>query len=105
MKRCLTCAQLGNWDRSGRCGSCQRHVLRARYRDPLRVERKRLKYNADFRAARREWVRIVNSGVVICPRCGGLIEGHDWDLGHQADGSLHAEHARCNRSAGGGRGA
>jgi hypothetical protein len=86
IKRCLGCGELGRWDSTGRCAMCGR-VHKA-------------KYHALYRAARKRWARIIaeRTVTVLCPRCMEPITGA-FDLGHQANGTLHPEHPRCNRGA------
>ncbi|MBU4213558.1 MAG: hypothetical protein KJ792_02755 [Actinobacteria bacterium] len=62
-------------------------------------------------ARRAHYQRLIDSGQVICPRCGLPIErGQPWDLGHVVPHALggtferdgdQPEHAYCNRAAGG----
>lgn len=50
---------------------------------------------------RREWQPLVESGTVLCARCGRLIlPGERWDLGHSDDRASWTgpEHSYCNRS-------
>jgi hypothetical protein len=65
-------------------------------------------------AARRLLTPHVESGRAVCPRCGRpILPGQDWDVGHVDDlalgghpgGRVRAEHALCNRRAGGRLGA
>jgi hypothetical protein len=79
-------------------------------------ERRRGRHDQAARARLRP---IVHAGLAICPRCGLVIvpdpavEGEGWDTGHVDDlvaggsptGECRAEHASCNRSAGGKAGA
>lgn len=65
------------------------------------------------RSARARLQPLVESGGAVCPRCGQpILPGEAWDAGHRVDlvddlrsRAEHAEHRRCNRSAGGRRGA
>ena len=61
-------------------------------------------------AARQALARLVDQGQCVCPRCGQRITAdQEWDAGHVTDlgrggapsGQVVAEHASCNRSAGG----
>jgi hypothetical protein len=61
-------------------------------------------YGSKHQAERRRWVPVVNTGHVICWRCGQPIRPDEpWDLGHDDhDRSIHRgpEHSTCNRVAG-----
>jgi hypothetical protein len=80
--------------------------------------RERRRGRAD-QAARARLRPLVLAGLAVCPRCDQVIvpdlavKGEGWDTGHVDDlvaggsptGECRAEHASCNRSAGGKAGA
>ena len=87
-KICLGCGVIGKHGRSGRCEPCSAGV-KAKYREPEYI-------------TERDHARLmIEAGASFdCPRCGEPIElGDEWDMGHQGDGTLRPEHARCNRGA------
>lgn len=70
------------------------------------------KYRSDggrHKRARRLWASRIKGGGVVCARCGlPILVGMDWDLGHDdldPTRYLGPEHSRCNRRAGGLKGA
>jgi hypothetical protein len=66
-------------------------------------------YGSQHRAERAKWEHSVASGNAICWRCAQPIVPTDsWDLGHDDDDRTKykgPEHTRCNRAAGGRKGA
>jgi len=66
-------------------------------------------YGHSHQALRKSWQARVETGNVVCARCGfAILPSAKWDLGHDdRDRSLYTgpEHARCNRRAGGRLGA
>ena len=64
-------------------------------------------YGTKHQRLRSIFVNAVNSGQVLCSRCGQLIApGEPWDLGHvDGDRSRYSgpEHRRCNRATAGRR--
>jgi hypothetical protein len=92
---------------SSRCRPCTRRRQQAR--DAERGTAHERGYDAEHRREREQWRPLVESGEVACRRCAErILPGEDWDLGHDVDRSAPRapEHAaRCNRAAGGRRGA
>lgn len=84
---------------------CAEH---ARSREQQRGTRQQRGYDASHDRERARIAPAVERGEVPCARCGVTIRpGEQWDLGHTDDrtGWTGAEHASCNRSDGGRKGA
>lgn len=83
-------------------GLCATHARRA---EQQRGSRQQRGYGTAHDSLRARWAALVRAGDVRCWRCRQLIQpGEPWDLGHDdqdRDRYRGAEHARCNRSAGG----
>ena len=64
-------------------------------------------YGSKHQRTRRMFKPLVESGSVLCGRCGQLIHpGEPWDLGHADDDRSRytgPEHRRCNRATAGRR--
>jgi hypothetical protein len=87
-------------DSAGKCIAHRRQAEQARGTTTERG------YGAAHQALRAQWKRNVDTGNVLCARCGEPIRpDQTWDLGHNdSDRSKYAgpEHAnQCNRAAGG----
>lgn len=80
-----------------------------REREERRGSRQARGYDAQHDALRRHYeARLASGEILHCVRCGHeILDGHRWDLGHTDDRTAHQgpECERCNRSAGGRRGA
>jgi hypothetical protein len=64
-------------------------------------------YGARHQAERRAWEPLVQTGTVLCVRCGfPILPGSRWHLDHEDDGLhyLGPSHARCNLQAAAKRG-
>ena len=89
-------------DRGAYRGLCPTH---RKERDAARGSRADRGYGADHQRARRAWQRRIDAGEPVrCWRCGALVAGTDWHLGHSdADRSItHGpECAGCNLRAAG----
>lgn len=66
-------------------------------------------YGSSHQALRKAWQAKVSAGGVVCQRCGfEILPEGQWDLGHDDNDRTAPqtpEHARCNRRAGGKKGA
>lgn len=84
---------------------CREH---ARETERRRGTRQQRGYGADHDRERARVAPAVEQGHIPCSRCGVTIRpGEPWDLGHSEDRTTWTgpEHASCNRSDGGKRGA
>ena len=80
----------------GRCGEHAAELERQRGTAKARG------YGRAHRGLRAQWLPVVATGMVLCARCGRVIDvGAAWDLGHTDDrrGWSGPEHAGCNRRA------
>ena len=112
---CERCGRPATSSRHWFCDECRAAGARRRYRrskrsgSTNRVNGKTTDrgYGQTHQRIRAFFARAVNSGQVLCSRCGQLIApGEPWDLGHlDGDRSRYSgpEHRRCNRATAGRR--
>ena len=101
-RRCTGCLKQFDRPISGgisQCSECRATSMAKRDATPLRKAYKAQRYNYAHQSLRRQWLPLVESGVVPCARCGDVIQGA-WHLDHLEDGSSRPSHPHCNTVAG-----
>jgi hypothetical protein len=105
-RKCRICKEPSTSNRHQLCDACRQarkdHAWRERERRrPNRATPTERGYGSAHKKLRKEWAKVVASGLATCARCNDPITvGQPWDLGHDdLDRSKYVgpEHRRCNR--------
>jgi len=108
LKHCLDCRSLGEW-KGARCPTCKTAKVREYESDAQRRAAKAARYGPDHEALRRQYVPLVEAGVIKCARCLKPIAPFTmtpngparttWHLDHLPNGVSAPSHSACNEGA------